>query len=98
MFPRRALLYQRLYKRRYMRSPRTLTAQEVSVRVDILNGYLKQVPPFEQEKELSEKELAVFDPVIHTLSESVAFCERHEFIEGSLNNSEEKKGGSPKPV
>jgi hypothetical protein len=33
-----------------------------------------------------------FDPVIHTPSEFVAFCERHYFTEGNLNNSEEKKG------
>jgi hypothetical protein len=39
-----------------------------------------------------------FDPVIHTPSEFVAFCERHEFTEGNLNNSEEKRGRCPKPV
>jgi hypothetical protein len=37
-----------------------------------------------------------FDPVIHTPSEFVAFCERHEFTEGNLNNSEDKKGTKSK--
>jgi hypothetical protein len=32
-----------------------------------------------------------FDPLIHTPSEFVAFCERHEFTEGNLDNSENKK-------
>jgi hypothetical protein len=39
-----------------------------------------------------------FDPVIHTPSELVAFCECQEFTEGNLNNSEDKKGTKPKPV
>jgi hypothetical protein len=37
-----------------------------------------------------------FDPVLHTHSEFLAFCERHEFIEGKLNTSENKKGAKPK--
>jgi hypothetical protein len=31
-----------------------------------------------------------FDPLIHTVSEFVSFCERHEFTEGALDNSKEK--------
>jgi hypothetical protein len=37
-----------------------------------------------------------FDPVIHAPSEFVAFFERHEFTEGNLNNSEDKKGTKSK--
>jgi hypothetical protein len=37
-------------------------------------------------------DLQGFDPVIHTPSEFVSFCERHESTEGNLNNSEVKKG------
>jgi hypothetical protein len=36
-----------------------------------------------------------FDPLIHTVSEFVSFCERHEFTEGTLDNSKEK-GAKPK--
>lgn len=36
-----------------------------------------------------------FDPVIHTPSEFVAFCERHEFTEGTLHNSN-TNGAKPK--
>jgi hypothetical protein len=37
-----------------------------------------------------------FEPLNHTASEFVAFCERHEFTEGSLDNSE-KNVAKPKP-
>jgi hypothetical protein len=32
-----------------------------------------------------------FDPLSHTTSELVAFCERHEFTEGTLDNTEDKQ-------
>jgi hypothetical protein len=38
-----------------------------------------------------------FDPLIHTVSEFVSFCERHEFTEGTLDNSKEK-GAKPKTI
>ena len=37
-----------------------------------------------------------FEPLNHTPSEFVAFCERHEFTEGSLDNSEQNVA-KPKP-
>jgi hypothetical protein len=111
VFPQRALSYQKRYMRRYMRKPRAMTTREFAARVNEMNEYLKQFPPFDEDQELTEEEildilefaipngwqknmvLQGFDPVIHTPSEFVAFCERHEFTEGSLNNSEDKKNG-----
>jgi hypothetical protein len=55
VFPQRALLYQKRYMRRYMRNPRTLTTRVFSARVNALNGYLKQYPPFDQDQELTEE-------------------------------------------
>lgn len=37
-----------------------------------------------------------FDPMIHTTAEFVCFCERHEFTEGALDNSEDKNKVKPK--
>jgi hypothetical protein len=37
-----------------------------------------------------------FDPMIHTTAEFVCFCERHEFTEGTLDNSEDKNKAKPK--
>jgi hypothetical protein len=39
--------------------------------------------------------LQSFDPLIHTVTEFISFCERHEFTEGTLDNSKEK-GVKPK--
>ena len=36
-----------------------------------------------------------FDPLIHTVSEFVSFCERHEYTEGTLDNTKET-GAKPK--
>jgi hypothetical protein len=41
--------------------------------------------------------LQVFDPNDHTDFEPVAFCERHEFAEVFLHNSEDKNVAKPKP-
>jgi hypothetical protein len=54
VFPQRALSYHKRYMRRYMCKPRSQTTQVFSARVNELNGYLKQFPPFDQDHELTE--------------------------------------------
>jgi hypothetical protein len=114
VFPQRALSYQKRYMRRYMRKPRNMTTREFAARVNELNEYLKQFPPYDDDQELAEEEildilefavpntwqknmvLQGFDPLMHTSSDFVAFCERHEFTEGNLDNSNDKKEAKPK--
>ena len=46
VFPQKALQYQRRYMRRNMRKPRDLSTREFHSRVQELNSYLSQFPPF----------------------------------------------------
>ena len=46
VFPQRALQYQRRYMRRYLRKPAGMTTREFNARLQELNAYLDEFPPF----------------------------------------------------
>ena len=59
VFPQRALQYQRRYMRRYMRKPAKTSTREFSARLQELNAYLKEFPPFGGDDQmLAEDDLA----------------------------------------
>jgi hypothetical protein len=43
-----------------MRKPRSMTTREFSARVNKLNGYLKQFPPFNHDQVLTEEDILEF--------------------------------------
>jgi hypothetical protein len=57
VFPSRALSTQKRYMRRYMRKPTDVKIREYVARVNEINSYLKEFPPFKQDQMLEEDEI-----------------------------------------
>jgi hypothetical protein len=57
VFPSRALSTQKRYMHRYMRKPNDCKIREYVARVNEINSYLKEFPPFKQDQMLEEDEI-----------------------------------------
>ena len=121
IFPRRAVLLQRRYMRRFIRKPNTMTTREYVARLTEINGYLPLFPPVKegeahptalpQDEIVDLLEYGVpnswqrsmilqdFNPLQHTVTEFVQFCERLEQVEanegrGQANSTDQKPKAS----
>ena len=57
VFPKKALLYQKRYMRRFMRKPKEMSTRLYVARVNELNEYLKRFPPFANAQEIPQDEM-----------------------------------------
>ncbi len=57
VFPQRALRMQKRYMRRYMRKPKNISTREYIARVNEINGYLEDFPPFGANQKLPTDEV-----------------------------------------
>jgi hypothetical protein len=112
IFPHRSLAYHKRYMRRYMRKPREMTTRAFAARVAKLNEECPPFEDNKEldDTEIMDimdngvpntwsKNMVLqgFDHMEITVTDFVAFCERHEFTEGTLDNSKEpQKEAKPK--
>lgn len=82
VFPQKALQYQRRYMRRYMRKPRDIKTREFYSRVQEINAYLNQFPPFGQTQRLDD------DDIIEILEYSVPASWQKDMVYQGFNPSE----------
>ena len=58
VFPQRSLQYQRRYMRRYLRKPNTMKTREFNTRLQEMNAYLSEFPPFNDDQSLADDDLS----------------------------------------
>lgn len=79
IFPRRALRIQKRYMRRQMRKPRDMRVRDFVARVQELNNYLTQFPPFATNQSLPE------DEILDILESAVPNAWQREFVRSGFD-------------